>query len=102
MATSYTYSEAQVTAVQLTATNYAEILDLLGGDVKKGLLAECTANWNSDTSSYDFTFRYKSNSVVSKLTLGDYLVALNAGVFKVMTATEFESAYSVSGDDSSN
>ena len=89
----YTHQESIVQAIQLSSDTYPEIVTSLGRELENGLLATFNATYNSNDQCYEFTFRYKTDSVESKVTVTDYLVQLNAANYVVRDAKTFEQEY---------
>ena len=89
----YTHSESIVQAIQLNAETSSAVSQALGNELVKGLLATFNVTYNSNERCYEYTFRYKTDSVDSILTSGNYLVQLNTATYVVRDAATFESEY---------
>ena len=89
----YTHQESVVQAVKLDQDTTSDISAALGGELTKGLLASFQATYNSTNKCYEYTFRYKTDSVDSNLTAGNYLVQLNTSNYVVRDAETFEEEY---------
>lgn len=89
----YKHIEADIDVYKLAADSQAEITDVLSKQAQYGLLSELHITYNSDVGCNEFSFRYKSQTTLSTLTVGNYLVELNDGTYIVKDASTFETEY---------
>ena len=89
----YTYLEEKVEAIQLSPNTQLEVIKALVVDLEGSLLTKLSVEYSSTSKCYEFTFRYKTDSVESVLTVGNFLVRLNTGNYVVRSAEEFLKNY---------
>lgn len=95
----YTAIEDKVESVQLSTETQQEVTQLLSAEAEHELLSKLFITHNDEADCNEFVYRYRTDTVDSKLNVGDYLVKMNAGTLVAMSAAKFESEYLHTGCD---
>lgn len=91
MSVQFKHTESEVTATQLTKETAPEIINQLAQEATALLLNYFKVTTTTD--GFEIVFRYKTDAVDSTLTMGDYLVRLNAGQYVVRSEEQFTKEY---------
>lgn len=89
----FTHLEEKVEALQLSPASQSAIVKALGAEAAALLLTKLAVDYSTTKGCYEFVFRYKTDTVESNLTVGDYLVRLNTGSYVVRTEEQFLQDY---------
>ena len=98
-ALSFRNIESDVTAIKLNSASTGEIGKLLGKEAALQMLATFSAIYSEAEACHNYSFRYKDETIDSKLVPGDYLVKLNTGKYVARTPESFESEFIYTDDD---
>ena len=92
--TKYTHTEHKVDAVRYTKETRVQVLKALADEAELNKFSMFNAAPDSAVGGdFVITFRYLTDSVNSVLTVGNYLVRMNRGNYKVISSEEFSKRY---------